>query len=84
MLLRWVRPKKDSGGLIDGVVASEPVTEMPTASGYGIQFGGAAVTGYGKTLADSRPTATSTSLRCAGHDAAMTRRPSSATSSWWA
>jgi len=44
--------EKDSGGLIDGVVASEPVTEMPTASGYGIQFGGAAVTGYGKTLAD--------------------------------
>lgn len=44
--------EKDSGGLIDGVVASEPVTEMPTASGYGIQFGGVAVTGYGKTLAD--------------------------------
>lgn len=44
--------EKDSGGLIDGVVASEPVTEMPTTSGYGIQFGGAAVTGYGKTLAD--------------------------------
>ena len=44
--------EKDSGGLIDGVVASEPVTEMPTTSGYGIQFGGAAVSGYGKTLAD--------------------------------
>jgi hydroxybutyrate-dimer hydrolase len=44
--------EKDSGGLIDGVVASEPVTEMPTTNGYGIQFGGAAVTGYGKTLAD--------------------------------
>ena len=44
--------EQDSGGLIDGVVASEPVTEMPTSSGYGIQFGGVAVAGYGKTLAD--------------------------------
>lgn len=43
----------DTGGLIDGVVASEPVTEMPTSTGYGIQFGGAAVAGaYGRTLAD--------------------------------
>jgi hydroxybutyrate-dimer hydrolase len=44
--------EQDSEGLIDGVVASEPVTEMPTTSGYGISFGGAAVTGYGKQLAD--------------------------------
>ncbi|MBY0408723.1 MAG: D-(-)-3-hydroxybutyrate oligomer hydrolase, partial [Burkholderiaceae bacterium] len=44
--------EQDSGGLIDGVVASEPVTEMPTTSGYSIKFGGAAVAGYGKTLAD--------------------------------
>ncbi|NMM81973.1 hydrogenase [Acidovorax sp. SRB_14] len=44
--------EQDGAGLIDGVVASEPVAEMPTASGYGIQVGGAAVTGYGKTLAD--------------------------------
>lgn len=44
--------EQDTTGLIDGVVASEPVAEMPTASGYGIQLGGAAVTGYGKTLAD--------------------------------
>ena len=42
----------DSGGLIRGVVASEPVTEMPGTAGYGIQFGGVAVTGYGKTLGD--------------------------------
>ena len=42
----------DTGGLIDGVVAAEPVTEMPTATGYGIQLGGVAVTGFGKTLAD--------------------------------
>ncbi len=42
----------DTSGLIDGVVASEPVTEMPTTSGYGIQFAGVAVAGYGKTLAD--------------------------------
>lgn len=44
--------EQDAEGLIDGVVAGEPVTEMPTASGYGILFGGVAVTGYGKTLAD--------------------------------
>ena len=44
--------EQDSGGLIDGVVAAEPVTEMPTAGGYGITFGGTAVTGYGKRLAD--------------------------------
>ena len=42
----------DSEGLIDGVVAGEPVTEMPTRSGYGITFAGAPVTGYGRTLAD--------------------------------
>ncbi|MDQ6684482.1 MAG: D-(-)-3-hydroxybutyrate oligomer hydrolase [Pseudomonadota bacterium] len=42
----------DGGGLIDGVVAAEPVTEMPTSTGYGITFGGAAVTTYGKQLAD--------------------------------
>lgn len=44
--------EQDTGGLIDGVVAAEPVTEMPTTTGYGIQFGGVAVSGYGKTLAD--------------------------------
>ena len=44
--------EQDSGGLIDGVVAGEPVAEMPTASGYGIQLGGVAVAGYGKQLAD--------------------------------
>jgi hydroxybutyrate-dimer hydrolase len=43
----------DKSGVIDGVVASEPVTEMPTASGYGIEFGGTPVAGYGKTLADN-------------------------------
>ncbi|MEO7056039.1 MAG: 3-hydroxybutyrate oligomer hydrolase family protein [Caldimonas sp.] len=44
--------EQDVDGLIDGVVAGEPVTEMPTATGYGIAVGGVAVTGYGKTLAD--------------------------------
>jgi hydroxybutyrate-dimer hydrolase len=44
--------EQDTGGLIDGVVAAEPVTEMPTTTGYGIQFGGVAVAGYGKKLAD--------------------------------
>ena len=42
----------DDAGLIDGVVAAEPVTEIGTSSGYGIQFAGTAVAGYGKTLAD--------------------------------
>ena len=42
----------DSSGLIRGVVAGEPVTEMPTSAGYGIQLGGVAVTGFGKTLGD--------------------------------
>jgi len=42
----------DGEALIDGVVAGEPVTEMPTTAGYGIQFGGVAVAAYGKTLAD--------------------------------
>ena len=42
----------DSTGLIDGVVAGEPVTELPTTAGYGVQFGGAAVIGYGKKLGD--------------------------------
>lgn len=44
--------EQDTTGLIDGVVASEPVTQMPGATGYGIQLGGAAVTGFGKHLAD--------------------------------
>ena len=44
--------EQDTEGLIDGVVAAEPVTQLPTTSGYGINFGGAAVTGYGKRLAD--------------------------------
>ena len=44
--------EQDTGGLIDGIVAGEPVTQMPTAVGYGIQQGGVAVVGYGKKLAD--------------------------------
>ncbi|QHI97438.1 hydrogenase [Xylophilus rhododendri] len=42
----------DTAGLIDGVVAGEPVTEMPTSSGYGISVGGVPVANVGKTLAD--------------------------------
>ena len=44
--------EQDTTGLIDGVVAGEPVTQMPSTAGYGIQQGGVAVVGYGKTLAD--------------------------------
>ncbi len=42
----------DSTGLIDGVVAAEPVTELPTTRGYGINFGGTPVANYGKRLVD--------------------------------
>ncbi len=42
----------DTSGLIDGIVAAEPVTELPNATAYGIRFGGVAVSGYGKRLAD--------------------------------
>ena len=42
----------DTSGLIDGVVASEPVAQMPNMTGFGITFGGTAVTGFGKHLAD--------------------------------
>jgi len=42
----------DTEGLIDGVVASEPVTEMPTSTGYGITVNGVAVGTPGRTLAD--------------------------------
>ncbi|WP_395685891.1 3-hydroxybutyrate oligomer hydrolase family protein [Caenimonas koreensis] len=42
----------DSTGLIDGIVASEPVAEMPSTFGYGITVGGTPVAGYGKQLAD--------------------------------
>ena len=44
--------EQDTEGLIDGVVAGEPVTQLPTTAGYGINFGGAAVSGYGRRLAD--------------------------------
>ena len=44
--------EQDSGGLIDGVVASEPVTQLPTSGAYGIQLGGVAIANVGKKLAD--------------------------------
>ena len=44
--------EQDGDGLIDGVVASEPMVEMPKSTGYGIQFGDTAVSGIGKTLVD--------------------------------
>lgn len=43
----------DSEGLIDGVVAGEPVTEIPAgAPAFAITVGGTAATGVGKRLAD--------------------------------
>lgn len=43
----------DSDGLIDGVVAGEPLTEIPGgAPAFGITVGGVAATGIGKRLAD--------------------------------
>lgn len=44
--------EQDSAGLIDGVVAGEPVTQVSAALDYGVQLGGVAVGGYGKSLAD--------------------------------
>ncbi|MDB5847242.1 MAG: hydrogenase, partial [Rhodoferax sp.] len=44
--------EQDSDGLIDGVVAFEPSAQPGTTAGYGVQFGGAAVPGYGKPLID--------------------------------
>ena len=44
--------EQDTDGLIDGVVAGEPVTELPTTTGFGVQLGGVAVGGYGKNLID--------------------------------
>lgn len=44
--------EQDTDNLIDGVVAGEPVTQMPTTSGYGIQLGGVSVASYGRHLAD--------------------------------
>lgn len=42
----------DTLGLIDGVVAGEPVLQLPTTAGYGVQFNGAPVSSHGRTLAD--------------------------------
>jgi len=42
----------DTTGLIDGVVAAEPVTELPGSTGYGVLFAGAPVSSQGRHLAD--------------------------------
>ncbi|WP_280192350.1 3-hydroxybutyrate oligomer hydrolase family protein [Delftia sp. PS-11] len=44
--------EQDGSGLIDGVVASEPVTEMPTRQGYAIRVDGVPVANAGRTLAE--------------------------------
>ena len=44
--------EQDGEGLIDGIVAGEPVAQMPTTAGYGIRFDGVDVAGYGRHLAD--------------------------------
>ncbi|MEO7150462.1 MAG: 3-hydroxybutyrate oligomer hydrolase family protein [Burkholderiaceae bacterium] len=44
--------EQDSEGLIDGVVATGPVTQLATTSGYGIRFAGVAVDVYARQLAD--------------------------------
>ena len=44
--------EQDTGGLIDGVVAGEPVTQLNSTAGFGVQFGGVQVAGYGKSLGD--------------------------------
>jgi hydroxybutyrate-dimer hydrolase len=44
--------EQDTAGIIDGVVAGEPSAQPSSTSGYGVQFGGAAVAAYGKPLMD--------------------------------
>lgn len=44
--------EQDTSGLIRGVVAAEPNVQPSSTTGYGIQFAGAAVANFGKTLAD--------------------------------
>lgn len=42
----------DTANLIDGVVAAEPVTQLPAATGYTVRFNGAPVLAQGRVLAD--------------------------------
>ncbi len=44
--------EQDSEGLIDGVVAAEPSAQPSTTAGYGVNFAGAPVASYGRSLAD--------------------------------
>jgi hydroxybutyrate-dimer hydrolase len=44
--------EQDSSGLIDGVVANEPNVQPSVSTGYGINVGGAAVAGVGKSMAN--------------------------------
>ena len=44
--------EQDSNGVIGGVVAFEPSAQPSTTAGYGVQFAGSAVTGFGRSLAD--------------------------------
>ena len=44
--------EEDTTGLIRGVVAAEPLAQPKLTTGYGIQFAGAAVANFGKSLAD--------------------------------
>ena len=44
--------EQDTSGLIKGVVAAEPVTQLNSTAGFGVQLGGVPVGGYGKSLAD--------------------------------
>ena len=44
--------EQDSSGLIKGVVAAEPVTQLGSTAGFGVMLGGVPVAGYGKSLAD--------------------------------
>lgn len=44
--------EQDSAGLIDGVVAGEPSAQPKTATGYAVNFAGAAVPSWGKPIID--------------------------------
>jgi hydroxybutyrate-dimer hydrolase len=44
--------EQDTAGLIDGIVAGEPSAQPASTAGYGVQFAGAPVAAYGRSLMD--------------------------------
>jgi hydroxybutyrate-dimer hydrolase len=44
--------EQDKTGMVDGIVAVNPLAEVPATTGFGVQYGGAGATAYGKSIAD--------------------------------